>query len=231
MAKRNCELCGKYSNHAEMYFGVWLCPECDIGYSKAMKGDPVAHKLYSNPENFPNATPKAIKDIVGFVANKPIVQHKTTPDATYNQNAPQPAVTPQVTQPQQSNPQPRVTYNYPTYTPPKKSMGEALDRLYTNIGKKIKNWAKWIFLIDAIVTIVSALIMMFSGDDALLLTGIILILIGPILAWVFSWILYAFGEMVDKICENEKNTRENEKNTREILKILSENSKQQNQME
>ena len=31
--------------------------------------------------------------------------------------------------------------------------------------------------------------------------------VGPIVAWVSSWILYAFGELVDKTCKNEQNTK------------------------
>lgn len=42
-----------------------------------------------------------------------------------------------------------------------------------------------------------------------------MLFVGPLVAWVSSWILYAFGELVEKTVENEQHTRE-------ILKIISE---------
>lgn len=32
-------------------------------------------------------------------------------------------------------------------------------------------------------------------------------LLGPVIAWVSSWLLYGFGELIDKTCEIEYNTR------------------------
>ena len=43
-----------------------------------------------------------------------------------------------------------------------------------------------------------------SLEDALY--GITAI-VGPIIAWVSSWIMYAFGELVDKTASNERNTQ------------------------
>lgn len=189
-------------------------------FNNAMKDDPQARAYFSNMQNFPNATNKAIKEILSLVSYKSAEEYAQA-QAYPNQN----------TQYYQAPPQPNVNYSAPTYTAPSGSQDSFLDGLYSDIGGKLKNWAKWIFIIEAISAIIGGLCMLFSDEDELFFGGLIVMFLGPIVAWISTWILYAFGEMVDKICENEKNTRENEKNTREILKILSENSKQQNQTE
>ncbi len=70
-----------------------------------------------------------------------------------------------------------------------------LDSLYENIGVKIKNWAKWIFIVEAIGAVITG-IALAVNEDALY---IFIAIGGPIVAWVGSWILYAFGELVEDI--------------------------------
>jgi hypothetical protein len=84
-----------------------------------------------------------------------------------------------------------------------------LDNLYENIGGKIKSWAKWIFVVEAIAAIIAGLVMMFgdSGDDIMILWGLIILVFGPCVALVSTWLLYAFGELVEAVCDN-KNTTE-----------------------
>ena len=73
-----------------------------------------------------------------------------------------------------------------------------LDNLYENIGSKIKNWAKWIFVIEAIGAVITGLVLLFTDED-LILYGLLTLVCGPIVAWVGSWILYAFGELVEDV--------------------------------
>ena len=87
-----------------------------------------------------------------------------------------------------------------------------LDELYENIGKKIKAWAKWIFIVEAIAAIIGGLLLIFDGEG---LIGFVILIAGPFVAWVSSWLLYAFGELVEKTVANESNTRN-------ILKKLTE---------
>lgn len=98
-----------------------------------------------------------------------------------------------------------------------KPRGSFLDNLYADIGKKIKSWAKWIFVVELTIIIVLAIAMILSGEDGIVVAGFILLLLGPLVAFVSTWILYAFGELVDK-------TSRNEENTREILKFLTKNN-------
>ena len=207
-----CELCGKYPDYTEPIFGVYLCPECTMIFNKAMKDDPQSKAILSNLQNFPNATNKAKKELLSLVAPKGAQENPPMQNVAYTQ-----PYTNQGTQYYQTPPQPDVIYNNPTYTAPPQHSG-FLDGLYTDIGGKLKSWAKWIFIVEAIASIISAFGLIFSGEDLLFMfTGFVLLFVGPIIAWVSSWILYAFGELIDK-------TTANEKNTREILKIMSENN-------
>ena len=49
------------------------------------------------------------------------------------------------------------------------------------------------------------------------LFGLLILVCGPLVAWVSSWILYAFGELVETTAVNENNTRQ-------LLKKLNEKS-------
>ena len=80
-----------------------------------------------------------------------------------------------------------------------------LDNLYENIGGKIKNLAKWIFIVEAIGAIITGLVFLFTDED-FILYGLLIMILGPIVAWVGSWILYAFGELVDTAYINKNNT-------------------------
>lgn len=93
--------------------------------------------------------------------------------------------------------------------------------LYIDIGKKIKNLAKWTFIVEAIGSIITPIVLFIaSGEpDDFILISLFILIFGPIVAYVSSWILYAFGELVDK-------TSENEKNTRNILALMKKNTKE-----
>ena len=73
-----------------------------------------------------------------------------------------------------------------------------LDTLYENIGGKIKNWAKWIFIVEAIGAVITGIVLLATDDD-LIFAGLLTLFCGPIIAWVSSWVLYAFGELVEDI--------------------------------
>lgn len=67
--------------------------------------------------------------------------------------------------------------------------------LYENIGEKIKTLAKWIFIVEAISAIIAGVVLLFADED-LIIYGLFIMICGPIIAWVSSWILYALGELV-----------------------------------
>ncbi len=82
-----------------------------------------------------------------------------------------------------------------------------MEWLYGRIGEKIKKLAYYSFLFVAIGAIITGFgfIIAWGIDDAW--WAIFIILFGPIVAFVDSWLLYGFGELIDSNCETAMNTR------------------------
>ncbi len=83
--------------------------------------------------------------------------------------------------------------------------------MFENIGSKIKGLATTIFVIEALASVVVGIILL-ATDEAFVLFGLMSLIGGPIVAWVSSFLLYGFGELIDKASEIEKNTRMNQNN-------------------
>ena len=82
---------------------------------------------------------------------------------------------------------------------------------YENIGNKIKGLAQMAFVVEAIVAVITGIALMASDED-LILYGLLVLIAGPIIAWVSSWLLYGFGQLIENsdIIAEEYN-RKNEK--------------------
>ena len=76
--------------------------------------------------------------------------------------------------------------------------------MYDKIGTKIKNLAKCCFIVEAIAAVITGIVLLAELEE---LWCVAILLGGPVVAWVGSWILYGFGEIIDKLCEIERNTR------------------------
>ena len=83
-------------------------------------------------------------------------------------------------------------------------MSDFLDRLYANIGTKIKNFVKWSFFVEVIAILVSGLfafVSIVADDPGMFIVALIMVPIGIIvaiaIAFVSSWAMYAFGDLVD----------------------------------
>lgn len=68
--------------------------------------------------------------------------------------------------------------------------------MYNNVGGTIKTLSKGIFIIEAIGAIIAGANLIATDDDFILL-GLLILFCGPIIAWISSLILYAFGELVE----------------------------------
>ena len=84
---------------------------------------------------------------------------------------------------------------------------------FDNVGGKIKGLAKWACLIFIgliwIACGILFLVLIFDEDTRLFsLIPIIVAVIVPLLLLIGSWTIYAFGEMAEKISDNERNTTE-----------------------
>lgn len=77
--------------------------------------------------------------------------------------------------------------------------------MYSNIGKKIKGLVKVAFVLVALASVITGIVFICVGDleDVI---GLIIAVAGTIIAWISSWFLYGFGELIDKVSDIERNT-------------------------
>ena len=83
--------------------------------------------------------------------------------------------------------------------------------MYDNIGEKIKGLAKATFIVEAIAAVITGIFLWINTEEW---WCVLILLFGPIVAWVFSWLLYGFGEIIDKLCDIEQNTRGGQSKTK-----------------
>ena len=93
--------------------------------------------------------------------------------------------------------------------------------MYDNIGEKIKGLAIAFFIVEAIAAVIAGIALMAIDED-LILFGALTLIVGPVVAWVSSWLLYGFGELIDKTCDIERNTRGGERKSEAQSKIDAE---------
>ena len=77
--------------------------------------------------------------------------------------------------------------------------------MYDNIGGKIKGLAKAVFIVEAVAAVITG-IALIANSRYLIPYGLLVMLLGPIVAYISSWLLYGFGELIDRVCEVAKNT-------------------------
>ena len=91
-----------------------------------------------------------------------------------------------------------------------------MESWYEDIGKIIKKWSIIVFIFGAVACIIFGAYMQIHAidiSDPMFILGVVIIIGGPIICFISSWPLYAYGELVDKTAENENNTKE-------ILRLL-----------
>lgn len=72
-------------------------------------------------------------------------------------------------------------------------------------GEKIKGLARTIFIVEIIFAIIAGIALMVSKEN-LIIIGLLVLFGGCLIAWVSFWLLYGFGEIIDKLYYIEKNT-------------------------
>lgn len=87
-----------------------------------------------------------------------------------------------------------------------------MEFLYGNIGGKIKYLAFFTALLGALGSFVSG-VMLMTTDSYFIGYGVLLIIVGPIVAWVSSWILYGFGEIITSLQSIDGSTGKNRRQT------------------
>ena len=69
--------------------------------------------------------------------------------------------------------------------------------MFTNIGGKIKTTAAVCCWIVIIASVISGIAMMFNDVPG---AGLLTIIVGPLVGWLSSFMLYGFGELVENSC-------------------------------
>ena len=71
--------------------------------------------------------------------------------------------------------------------------------MFGNIGGKIKKYAEILCWIGIGLSVVIALLLVANdnGRNNSAFTGLLLLIIGPLLSWVNSFVLYGFGQLVE----------------------------------
>ena len=94
--------------------------------------------------------------------------------------------------------------------------------MFEKIGAKIKVLSKIIFILEAILSFIMGVA--FLVDDVIAL-GIISILLGPIIALSSAWLIYGFGEMVEKVSDISDSIRNLQSSNVATKKTLTANER------
>lgn len=96
--------------------------------------------------------------------------------------------------------------------------------MYENIGGKIKTLAKVVCWVEIIACVVGGIVLCCIGSqsyDSVVLSGVALMLLGPLISWVGSFLLYGYGDLISRVqsIEEKRNgsdgsNREPEKDSR-----------------
>ena len=80
--------------------------------------------------------------------------------------------------------------------------------MFKNIAKKLKALAKVICWVGIVLSVLAGLLYIFaSGDITYAIAGVVAMLLGILLSWVGSFVLYGFGQIVentDKMAANSE---------------------------
>ncbi len=79
--------------------------------------------------------------------------------------------------------------------------------MYKNIGNKIKTLAKIVCIVIAIIWVMVGFVLIFNrySSPFVRLIGLLTIFISPFFAWISSFLLYGYGELIEQNAEiNQK---------------------------
>ena len=76
--------------------------------------------------------------------------------------------------------------------------------MFNNIGGKMKALAKMICTIGIIASVIGGIALIGSGVHAIF--GILAMILGAFFAWIGTWVLYGFGELIEQTTTIARNT-------------------------
>lgn len=96
--------------------------------------------------------------------------------------------------------------NYGSFAPGSNNTNKEKGFMFSNVGEKIRRLATVICWAGIISSLLGAIAFWAIGD-ILVLVGFIVLIMGSLLSWVGSFILYGYGELIEKTTEIARNTR------------------------
>lgn len=82
--------------------------------------------------------------------------------------------------------------------------------MYNNIAGKIKLLAKIGFIVETIAIVIAGIGILLTDDEVInILTGVLVMVMGPFAAWASSWVLYGFGELIENTAKLVSNNKTN----------------------
>ena len=82
--------------------------------------------------------------------------------------------------------------------------------MYNNIAGKIKLLAKIGFIVETIAIVIAGIGILLTDDEVInILTGVLVMVMAPFAAWVSSWVLYGFGELIENTAKLVSNNKTN----------------------
>ena len=69
--------------------------------------------------------------------------------------------------------------------------------MFDNIGKKIKILAYILTWVGIIASVITGIAMMNSFDSIVKTIGLIVLIVGSLLSWASSFIIYGFGQLIE----------------------------------
>lgn len=98
---------------------------------------------------------------------------------------------------------------------------------FNNVGKKIKMLAEILSVSGILITVGLGLYYIASyiglsdyyrsQNLSILISGIILIIVGPLASWVGCFLLYGFGELIDATCDIRNTLKPSNGNERDWI--------------
>ncbi len=82
---------------------------------------------------------------------------------------------------------------------------------FENVGQAIKNIAKWAFIIEAIGCVIAGIGMLIAEGTDYIIAALLLICLGPFVAYASVLVLYGFGILVERAEESQRHSSEQKK--------------------
>lgn len=103
-----------------------------------------------------------------------------------------------------------------------------LDKLFWNIGGKIKFLTKVCFIFEVLLCTIGALSIMFIIDKRYsILLSLFLMIVGFLVSWVSCFFMYGFGELIETNSDISRSTAKIQAKQDRILNQLSEKNKKE----